>query len=86
MLSKVLKSICKYKTIDIWDIASEMHISRDMTYEMIRDLVRMGYLKQLKTEKKCSGCPGCGESPTCSQAGRGRWILTEKGEHYVQSE
>ena len=86
MLNRVLKSVGSGNTRNIGDIASELKISRDLTSQMIRELVRLGYLKQWKTDNKCSGCPGCGDSAGCKQGSGVLWILTRKGESYVYTQ
>ncbi len=85
MLDRVLKSISGGNAGNIRDIASELNTSTDLASHMIHELVRLGYLKQLKTENGCSRCPGCRDSAGCPQGSGVIWILTRKGERYVHT-
>lgn len=85
MLYKIIKMLADEHTYSIAEIADNLNISSDLMDSMLRDLARMGYIKDTSPAKTCTdGCNGCSVSPTCG-VNSTTWELTEKSKRRIIS-
>ena len=79
MLDTLLRILRDGGTHQLSDLARELDTTPELVEAMLGDLVRMGYLRQVRTDcgEACGSCPLSG---LCAAGGTGRmWALTEKG-------
>lgn len=85
MLKKVLNEIKNAKVYSKHQIAKNLDVSENVLDDMIRTLIRMGYLNEdlgsPTCETKCSGCSvsNCNTTPIKMLS------ITEKGEKKINS-
>lgn len=79
MLERLLELLRAGGTRRVVDLAHELDTTPALVKMMLKDLARMGYLKQVSAE--CGGgCGGCSLAGLCAAGDGGRvWTLTEQG-------
>jgi predicted ArsR family transcriptional regulator len=84
MLLSLLQIIHSGQVHSLKQLAQQLDVSKALLKGMIDQLVRMGYLRQVKAD--CLGtCTGCRESSMCKTSDSPRlWALTEAGEKASQ--
>jgi predicted ArsR family transcriptional regulator len=79
MLERLLNLLRDPRTHSLVDLASALDTSPEMVQAMLKDLERMGYVRQVTgCAQNCSGCP---MNSSCTLAGPTRiWALVERHE------
>jgi predicted metal-binding protein len=85
MLKKVLQEMSTGDVYSRADLARRLGVSEGLLAQMIKDLVRKGYLAPLATALDCGSCSGCNGCKACNCCGSSEatmpkgWALTAKG-------
>jgi hypothetical protein len=79
VLERLLKMVSEGGVHSYSELARSLGVSDELLEQMVRDLVRLGYLEPVggTCSSACSECP---MGDLCAIGGQGHaWMLTEKG-------
>ena len=86
MLKKILFEIKNLGYISKSNIARKLNISEELVEDGINQLVRMGYIKEIKNVNSCStSCGNCPYANTCNKTFIKTMEITEKGEKLLNN-
>lgn len=86
MLLAILKAMTQGTIHSQAELARRLKVSEGLLVQMLEDLTRMGYLRQIGggCDSRCAACP---LAKTCAVGGPTKvWALTEKGRRAVEDE
>ncbi len=88
MLQTLLRMLQKGRVYHYRELAQALGVSQEMLEEMLRELARLGYLRDVSDSAAGAHCgAGCEQCPmrgTCATGGSGHiWTLTDKGRQAI---
>ena len=82
MLRKLLALLTENRMYTVNEIANELDVSTETIERMVKDLIRLGYVKAI-CASSCNkkACSGCSKGSVCGGPFQNArlWELTEKG-------
>ncbi|GEM_PF-2856619 len=84
LMQCLLAHLVDGQSMNLLDLANSLEISRELLEQMLWDLERGGYIRQM--QNACAdGCQGCAHQRVCRAAPGGRiWVVTEKGRRVAE--
>ena len=84
LMQRLLAHLIDGQSMNLIELANHLEISRELLEQMLWDLERGGYIRQLQNAR-AGGCQGCAHQRVCRAAPGGRiWIVTEKGHRVAE--
>lgn len=78
MLEKLLELISAGSNLSLGELAHRLGVTQDLVEQMLADLVRAGYLRQVEDSSQ-EGCVGCSLSEACRPPVPKMWVRSQKG-------